>query len=219
MGQTDTGYRYPEPSDRPDVPTDIRNLAEDVESLSGVPAGTMLDFGGASAPLGYLLCDGSLVARADFPRLFAAIGTLYGPGNGVDTFRLPDARGRVLVGFDGSQTAFNALGKTGGAVTHTLTAAEMPAHAHTVPQHGHTAWSNGSGDIGAQMTETNGTGDGYQAVRKGEDTGKQHNLRGSNHAHAIGVNDKAAFNTTPQGSSAAHNNLQPYVVATKIIKV
>lgn len=41
--------------------------------------------------------------------------------------------GRVLVGYDASQTEFNAIDKTGGAKTHTLTASEIPAHTHTVP--------------------------------------------------------------------------------------
>ena len=40
--------------------------------------------------------------------------------------------GRVLVGVDTSQSEFNTLGETGGAKTHTLTIAEMPAHSHTV---------------------------------------------------------------------------------------
>lgn len=38
--------------------------------------------------------------------------------------------GRVPVGYDSSQTEFNAAEKTGGAKTHTLTTAEMPAHTH-----------------------------------------------------------------------------------------
>lgn len=38
--------------------------------------------------------------------------------------------GRVLVGLDAGQTEFDTLGETGGAKTHTLTSAEMPAHTH-----------------------------------------------------------------------------------------
>lgn len=40
--------------------------------------------------------------------------------------------GRVLVGIDSGQTEFDTIGETGGAKTHTLTIAEMPAHTHTV---------------------------------------------------------------------------------------
>lgn len=40
--------------------------------------------------------------------------------------------GRVLVGVDTSQTEFNAVEKSGGSKTHTLTVDEMPLHNHTI---------------------------------------------------------------------------------------
>lgn len=45
--------------------------------------------------------------------------------------------GRVPVGFDGTQTEFNASEKTGGAKTVTLTIDQMPSHNHTQDPHGH----------------------------------------------------------------------------------
>ena len=64
-----------------------------------VPSGSIIAFGGASAPdAGWLLCDGSDINRTTYARLFAAIGTAYGTGNGSSTFGLPDLRDRVLLG-------------------------------------------------------------------------------------------------------------------------
>jgi hypothetical protein len=40
--------------------------------------------------------------------------------------------GKVMVGLDAGDTSFDTAGKTGGAKTHTLTIAEMPAHTHKV---------------------------------------------------------------------------------------
>jgi len=57
------------------------------------PPGCMLEFGGTTAPSGYLLCDGSAVSRTTYAALFAAIGTLWGVGDGSTTFNLPDRRG------------------------------------------------------------------------------------------------------------------------------
>lgn len=56
------------------------------------PAGVMLAYAGASLPDGFLWADGSQVSRATFARLFAAIGTTHGAGDGSFTFNLPDYR-------------------------------------------------------------------------------------------------------------------------------
>ena len=42
------------------------------------------------------------------------------------------AVGKVLVGYDNSDTDFNTIGKTGGEKTHTLTIDEMPSHNHSM---------------------------------------------------------------------------------------
>lgn len=63
-----------------------------------VPAGTVIPFAGASAPTGYLKCDGSAVSRTTYADLFAAIGTTYGTGDGSTTFNLPNFTNRVIQG-------------------------------------------------------------------------------------------------------------------------
>ena len=83
-------------------------------------------------PSGWLLCDGSVVSRSEYPKLFSAIGTLYGAGDGTSTFNLPNLKGRVPVGFDSTQTEFSALGKTGGETAHSLTANENGPHTHEI---------------------------------------------------------------------------------------
>lgn len=95
-----------------------------------VPAGCVVHTAAATAPAGWLLCDGSNVSRSTYADLFAAIGTTYGAGNGTTTFTLPNLSGRAIVHRDPGQTEFDTLGETGGAKTHTLTAAQMPVHNH-----------------------------------------------------------------------------------------
>ena len=93
------------------------------------PAGSEMMFAGSTAPAGWLLEDGASYLRADYPALFAVIGTTYGAANG-SSFNVPDMRGRVPVGRDSGQAEFDVLGESGGAKTHTLTIAEMPVHSH-----------------------------------------------------------------------------------------
>ncbi len=62
------------------------------------PIGTILSFGGTTAPKGYLLCNGAAVSRTDYSALFAVIGTSFGAGDGSTTFNVPDLRGEFLRG-------------------------------------------------------------------------------------------------------------------------
>jgi microcystin-dependent protein len=63
-----------------------------------IPIGTILPYAAPNPPLGYLLCDGALVARTEYPYLFQVIGSIYGSAGGGAYFRLPDLRGRFPLG-------------------------------------------------------------------------------------------------------------------------
>lgn len=87
-------------------------------------------FGGNFAPLGWAFCDGSLVSIATNTALFALLGTTYG-GDGVNTFALPDLRGRIPIHFgQGPGLSFYDLGQRAGSSTVTLTTAQIPVHSH-----------------------------------------------------------------------------------------
>jgi len=102
-----------------------------------MPSGSIIAFGGAAAPdAGWLLCNGADVNRTTYARLFAAISTAYGTGDGSSTFGLPDLRDRVLLGKGtnngtvGTETGSaaassvitNATNTTGTATTGSTTA-------------------------------------------------------------------------------------------------
>lgn len=57
-------------------------------------------YAGATAPEGFLFCDGQAVSRTDYARLFAVIGTTFGAGDGTTTFNVPDLRGEFMRGAD-----------------------------------------------------------------------------------------------------------------------
>lgn len=94
-------------------------------STQAAPAGVVQAFAGATAPTGWLLCNGAAISRTTYAALFAAIASAHGSGDGSTTFNLPDYRGRIIRGRDGgiardpdraSRTAANAGGNTGDNV-------------------------------------------------------------------------------------------------------
>ena len=198
------------------------------------PAGIVLPFAGSVAPQGYLLCDGSAVSRSEYADLFAAIGTVYGAGDGSTTFNVPDLSGRVIIGVSES----HVLGSTGGEASHVLTDSELPAHVHEVPQHGHdndiVATTPELSHTVTQATFTYNSPNWHQAQYRSTlytwvygsvgatNASRSQNVAVANHAAAdctMGGSIEAAdaMSTNSIGLSDAHNNMQPYSVMNYII--
>lgn len=81
-------------------PTSIEQyLNGKYQPISDVPIGLCSPWASVASvmPDNYLLCDGRSIIRADYPELFAVIGTTYGTESAT-TFSLPDMRGRSVVG-------------------------------------------------------------------------------------------------------------------------
>lgn len=95
--------------------------------------GDLKPIAGAGIPVGWLVCDGSAVSRTQYVALFNAISTLWGSGDNVTTFNIPDLRGSTVIG---SNVSF-PLGSTGGASSITLSLGNLPTHSHTINDPGH----------------------------------------------------------------------------------
>lgn len=103
------------------------------EAPGVAPAGALCGFAGAGSPKGWLLADGSLKSRITYSRLFTAIGTVHGAGDGVTTFQLPDYRGRFMLGAGaGAGLTNRARGAAGGAESGIIAATHMPPHHHPI---------------------------------------------------------------------------------------
>lgn len=77
-------------------------------------------------PAGWLIENGAAVSRTTYATLFAVIGVMYGAGDGVTTFNLPDARGEFDRGLDLGR------GVDPGRVQGSWQADEIKNHAHIV---------------------------------------------------------------------------------------
>jgi microcystin-dependent protein len=163
---------------------------------------------------GWLACDGSAISRSTFARLFAHIGTQYGPGNGSTTFNLPNFVGRIPWPRFVSQAEIDTIGETGGEFTHVLSSGEMPAHAHSFSA---TTSSDGShnhgGATGTALANSSATG---------ADPGPgSASIKGGSHSHSIssdGAHTHTLSGTSgSQGSGSAHQNMPPYQVIGLIV--
>ena len=73
-----------------------QQIAEALSSAINVPTGGMVTYWGDEVPDGWLECDGSEVLRADYPALFAVIGTTFGAPSSDTKFKLPDLKDRFV---------------------------------------------------------------------------------------------------------------------------
>lgn len=189
----------------------------------GVPTGSLFPFAGSAAPTGYLLCDGSAVARTGtYAALFAVIGTTYGAGDGSTTFNLPDLRGRMPLGAGtgvglnasgtgkpaGTNQTARTAGQWGGEETNLLTTNEMPSHNHNGATGNAGSHAHSPSDVGVFVYRSPG---GYQPTSgggwMGSGSGTFTNTV-ADHSHTI----------NSQGGGARHATMPPFIVANYIIK-
>lgn len=181
-----------------------------------MPVGAVLPWPGSTAPSGFLLAYGQAVSRTTYAELFTAYGTTYGAGDGSTTFNLPDYRGRAPFGDDnmggsaasritsaGSGIDGATLGAVGGAQTHTLTIAQIPAHPHTGTTNNTTATvsvpaRSGVEDVPSSPDQVS-VNIGEANVSKSVDP----------HSHS--------FTTDNAGGGGAHNNMPPAIIQNWII--
>lgn len=188
----------------------------------GTPVGVVSDWAGleSKVPEGWMLCDGRSLPKAGYPLLYDRIGDTYGSTS--TTFNIPDHRGRVSVAPDNmggipvGRIIDTVLGGTGGEEMVTLTTAQMPSHTH----------SNGSLTAASAGSHSHQTDTGNSFVVRIGSGGTWNLPAGSGNARDRLVTNTAGAHThnvtgstSAAGSGNAHNNMQPYIIQNKIIKV
>lgn len=113
------------------------------------PPGQVAAYAMATPPAGWLKANGALVSRATYAALFAAIGTTYGAGDGVTTFKLPDHRGEFIRGWD------DGRGVDAGRVFGSHQLDQMQGHFHG-PLQVDTGGTSSVNSITSNITSTGG---------------------------------------------------------------
>lgn len=190
--------------------------------------GEIVAYGGPSAPAGWLLCDGSLVDRDQFSALFAIIGTAYGPGDGLTTFKLPDLVGAFPFGSDSG----HPRGSDGGDTGTRLETRHLPLHSHSMVHthtinHDHSMIASGGHDHSLSFStneggsksripegSSNGTGTGSGAIAS--DGSHTHNI--VSHSGNSGASSASNTGNAGQASPDEIDTMPPYVAVNYLIK-
>lgn len=147
------------------------------------------------APVGWAECEGQLLPISQYEALFSLIGTTYG-GDGVNTFALPDLRGRMAIHQgDGPGLAPYVMGQASGEETVTLTLNQIPSHSHAVLAGG-----------AADSLSPSGTTWGSSPT----------NLYSSTGANPVAMSGAMIG---PAGGGQPHNNIPPYLTVNFIISL
>ncbi|MEP6848647.1 MAG: tail fiber protein [Acidobacteriota bacterium] len=151
-------------------------------------------FAGNFAPQSWAFCDGSLQAISQNDTLFALIGTTYG-GDGVQTFALPDLRGRVPIHQgQGPGLSSYVIGQVSGTENVTLINTQMPQHTHI---------ASANSATGTAGTPANGFWAGTAAP--------------TYNTTADAPMNPAATNSA--GGNQPHENMHPFLTVTFIISL
>jgi microcystin-dependent protein len=165
----------------------LTSVAYAFKAEGAIPAGTILEYAGSSAPSGYLLCQGGAVSRTTYSALFAIIGTTYGVGDGSTTFNLPDKRNRTSFGAGGTYALGDNIGSATVDLSHTHTG---PNHRHTGPSHQHTGVDH--------LHSVSITSGNNNDTDKGEN-GDNDDFAGRIHGHSVVGNTGAADRSLTTG--------------------
>jgi microcystin-dependent protein len=138
----------------------------------------------SATPTGYLLCDGSLINRTTYSRLFNVISTIYGNGDGSTTFALPDLRGSFIRGAGTSSGYTQNITVTLGSKTDDA----IQGHRHSINDPGHSHTINGLNDI---------QNDGYPTLT-GPSTGWTKNTGSATTGITISDSSTDGTNGTPR---------------------
>lgn len=154
-------------------------------------------FAGNFPPVGWMFCDGQLLAISENETLFQLIGTTYG-GDGESTFALPDLQSRVPLHMGTNAGNTFILAQTGGSETVTLTTQQIPSHTHGLlcAASGGIPNSNPKDGFWAATDQTQ-----YSTVPGASPMGNP------------------AIVSDPAGGSQPHDNLMPYLCINFIISL
>lgn len=223
--------------------SDNVNITGDIyvaPNQSYMPTGSICIYSGQTAPTGWLICDGTAISRTLYSRLYSVINTLYGSGDGVLTFNLPNLQERIPVG----KTSITNLGNVGGNNSVTLSVENLPSHSHTGTTesggiHNHTGTTTTDGLHTHNSNATGGQGNfglclanGLNTAVSTDNSSGELNLwrtpdalsiySSGSHSHTLNINNDGdhthTFTTNTTGSGNSIDIRNKFIIMNYIIR-
>lgn len=205
--------------------------------------GLIFPFAGAFAPQGTVQCWGQDLPTQQNQALFAIVGTMYG-GTPNTSFKVPDLRGRVMLGSGTSPYLNNTnlpVASSGGAAAMTINLSNLPLHTHnatftpgggsststitanvTIPV-GTTPGSQASPSAGSNNWlagvnfDDGGSGAAFNGLYTNTNPGAGASLTGTASGSVTVTGGAGTVAVSPGGGQAAPvplSNVQPYLAVT-----
>ena len=212
-GYGDENFKWEEFTDIQTIKDLLRENSElrtEIAGLQPPPLGIIQMWAGANVPEGYLLCNGQEYKQSDYPELYKALGTTFNnaiSANGTPYttnagfFRVPDLRGRFIVGQHDSDSEYKSKGVAGGVKSVILTMDEIPSHSHDFRDYYYPEKSNQLG--GFNNSEANPSG---HTKGSGDSDSDNNYILYYDHS------------TKKAGGDNAHENRPPYYVLAYIMR-
>jgi microcystin-dependent protein len=181
-----------------------------IAALTPPPLGIVQIWTGSKIPDGYALCDGTQYRQVDYPELYKVLGNTYNTAaNSAGTtqtttagyFRIPDLRGRFIVGQSSVDNDYSANAKVGGVKTVALTISQMPSHVHSVDDY---YYIERSSSVPSGLSGFESVPDTYGSGKTDRDNNR---LLYKTH------------NTASVGNGLAHENRPPYYTLAYIMRM
>lgn len=178
--------------------------------------GQVQAFGFQFNPTGWVPCDGRQLAISEYDALYSLLGTTYG-GDGVNTFAVPDLRGRVPLSMGtGQGLSQKIIGEYSGVEAVTLSLSQMPMHTHILSTTGGNFMVSSQAGTTPTPTSTENT------IGAANDV----NISNTNNAYnnqmpdiALNTGATTSAMVTAAGGSMPFENMEPFLVINYCIAV
>lgn len=176
---------------------DVKAWIQELSNTMFTPIGAVIMYVGYDVPEGWLVCNGDTYLKSEYPELYQVLGSNFDKPQGepTDFFSTPNLSERSPFGH--GVAPYDVIGQGFGALTHTLTTAEMPVHDHSTQPHRH------------QVHKRDNPG-GFSIYLPASSN--------SDVANNAAWTEMATVDVDPSGGGGAHNNLHPVTVVNFIVR-